>query len=840
MESLQCKSLLGTLLFILTFSLTSIGQEIPIDIVDRINAVDYIFEGEVIKSTPYKSANGRRVYTSNTIKISKILKGNLTCGTIELITDGGIVDDLWVDRSHSLKLRKQCKGIFLATHTGKELSSVDFYSENNNQKLEATFQNQSFVKYWHNGIDWKVSDVWANYDSLAQIYNLAEVITGLNFVDCSVPSIFGTGNEDMEPEVIEEEVTMPTYDPADFDNLMAYIQHKKEHYSRSDRSAAAEKVFYNMENLIITGTTTKFLEFDVTIKDNYGNGYLDISSVRIVYDPAVFGSNIVTNSNIEVTRGDINSDTNCYSTPSVSDLSPNAFFAVAAETVYSQCKALVTTTPQKLMHFKMRILNCAIPSNIALIDTATAFDPSLVLAFSDYADFPADTFSTAYDQLEHAQTESVPSCVPTITSFTPTTVAGGIGDILEIRGFQFGATRGSGTVFFKNANDGGNSEVACDAADFLAFNSWSDTLIQLYMPSVDTAIIQSVAIPNSPAGTGYFRVVTNAGIDAVSPAPVTVSYSVVGHPTSAPKRPAYLGPNPDQNGQFIFHIDSLVAAYQNGAMVPIIKKALHEWTCLTGIDWILDSDMIFTQQPPVQFDSICVIRFGNLGANISGATQLALATSQRRWCPPNFYTVESDIEISDDPNISWFLDTIPTNPIPAGQQDLYFALLHELGHAHNLQHLISPNDIMHFEDNTGGAFRKVELYFDQPAYDGGNWVMDKSFQFPPSVTGCNLSTISSISSPLCSIIFGVRESQESSSLIIQPNPFNQIFTVSSEKYKIQSMVIIDITGKIVRSESNVRTQHLTVDMGQINNGMYLLKITLDNGVVEASRIMKTN
>ena len=70
------------------------GQEIPIDIVDRINAVDYIFEGTVIKSTPYKTENGKYILTSNTIEIHKVLKGDLSCGTVELVTNGGMVDDL--------------------------------------------------------------------------------------------------------------------------------------------------------------------------------------------------------------------------------------------------------------------------------------------------------------------------------------------------------------------------------------------------------------------------------------------------------------------------------------------------------------------------------------------------------------------------------------------------------------------------------------------------------------------------------------------------------------------------------------------------------------------------
>ncbi len=839
MKTLYQSLFLCTILLLLTANLKSYGQEIPIDIIDRVNAVDYIFEGEVIKSTPYKTANGRYIYTSNTIEISKILKGNLKCGTIELITDGGIVDDHWVDRSHSLNLTEKCKGIFLATNTGKELSSVDFYDENNLQKIEATFQNQSFIKYWHDGVEWRISDLWANYDSLIQVYNLAELITGLNFKDCERSSLFENDNEEHEVEIAEKAIVMPIYDPAEFEKLKNYVAHKKREYTKQNNSRDNDKVFYELENFIISGSTTKFLEFDVTIRDNLGTGYLDLSAIRIVYDTDVFGSNIVSNSNIETTRGTINSNSNCYADPFPSDLAPNAFYVWALETTYSQCKEPILTTPQKLMHLKMRIQDCAVPSNIQLLDTATFFDPSLILGLSAYSAFPADTFSTFYTELQHLQTTPVPACVPTITSFTPSTVAGGILDELEIRGFQFGAVRGNGTVFFKNANDGGTTEVACDAGDFLSPFSWTDTLIQLYVPSVDTAIIQGVAVPHSPAGSGYFRVVTNDALSATSPEPINISYSVVANASTTPKSSAFLATTPNQNGQYIFHIDTLVAAYQNGAMIPVIKKALHEWTCLTGIDWVLASETNFTTQPGPQLDSICTITFANLGTNIGGATQLALNTSQRKPCPPFFYTIDSDIQINNDPDIIWFIDTIPTSPIPAGQNDLYFALLHELGHAHNMQHLISPNDIMHFADNTAGSFRKIELYLDQPAYDGGNWVMDKSFQYPVSGTSCNMSDISSISSPICSNVTAVVDSKSENSISLYPNPFYDQLTIVANGQYIRSVSIIDISGKAVAVKTNIKYNTSTLDLSKLDNGIYIIKTFLQDGSTGIAKAIKS-
>jgi hypothetical protein len=47
----------------LILSIRIIAQEIPLDIVTRVNAVDYIFEGKVINSQSYFANGGGGVYS---------------------------------------------------------------------------------------------------------------------------------------------------------------------------------------------------------------------------------------------------------------------------------------------------------------------------------------------------------------------------------------------------------------------------------------------------------------------------------------------------------------------------------------------------------------------------------------------------------------------------------------------------------------------------------------------------------------------------------------------------------------------------------------------------------
>ena len=71
----------------------------------------------MIRSDAYWNSDNTYIYTSNTIQIYKVLKSNvvapLQCGTVEVITDGGQVNDTSLFISHNLVLEKGMKGIFL-------------------------------------------------------------------------------------------------------------------------------------------------------------------------------------------------------------------------------------------------------------------------------------------------------------------------------------------------------------------------------------------------------------------------------------------------------------------------------------------------------------------------------------------------------------------------------------------------------------------------------------------------------------------------------------------------------------------------------------------------------
>ena len=330
---------LKTLLIVLFTSLPFINQaqEIPSSLIDRANDTRFIFEGVVINSEPYYNSSGTYVYTSNTVEITRLLKGDIECGTIEIITEGGTYNGTTFEMTHSLVLSQGSRGIFLCNETNRPLSTIDFYPESNVQKLEATFENQSFIRYWWDGEGVNAADIWANYDSLAAVYDITELVTGLHYYDCNSGLDMESPGKNLPlsfPKPNSQAVNKkPRYSKKEFNSVMEYHRYKRENFKVEGVNATGT-VTYDMENFKISGDSPKFVEFDVTIKDNLGTKYMQFGAVRISYDSFIFGSSIVANNQVTVSRGTLNSDPNCYIDPIPQDHTGSTILISASEKLY--------------------------------------------------------------------------------------------------------------------------------------------------------------------------------------------------------------------------------------------------------------------------------------------------------------------------------------------------------------------------------------------------------------------------------------------------------------------------------------------------------------------------
>ncbi|WP_161787227.1 IPT/TIG domain-containing protein [Hymenobacter sp. IS2118] len=281
---------------------------------------------------------------------------------------------------------------------------------------------------------------------------------------------------------------------------------------------------------------------------------------------------------------------------------------------------------------------------------------------------------------------------PVIASLSPQTLPAGAEAVLTITGNGFGSARGNGFVEFRNADDGGATSVKARPADYL---TWTDTRIQVRVPSAANG---GQPVSNGhPAGSGPVRVTTNDQLASESPSAVTIIYALTNVENIDGKllqRPNHIAQNASGGLSFRFSPNFLA----NAAAVAAMQRALTTWRCATGMNWetgtpaptntIADDD-----QNVVAFDA-----GAQLPARVLGRTTTYYSGCFAPSGKVVFWAREIDIQY-DDAAIFQF------GPSPAvgslNQIDFETVAVHELGHAHQLGHLILPGAVMHFAVGRG-------------------------------------------------------------------------------------------------------------------------------------------
>ncbi|WP_158638280.1 T9SS type A sorting domain-containing protein [Panacibacter ginsenosidivorans] len=303
-----------------------------------------------------------------------------------------------------------------------------------------------------------------------------------------------------------------------------------------------------------------------------------------------------------------------------------------------------------------------------------------------------------------------------ISSFSPTTVHGGTlndpaNNTLTINGSGFGATpSGSCAVKFKDGNSASTSPTYSIPYYSSYIVSWSDTKIEIKVPS--------------RAATGKIAVVISNGTSNTSVDTLNVFYSVLnaefiyGGDTLA-SEPRLMNTN-SLGGYSFLYSTSTAGSGKNFNTAPekaTFLRAITTWKEQVGVNFIEGGTT--TTQAVSSSDNKNVIMFDNKNTGNAVLPSGVLATTYGYFsaCTKTSTTLYQAQKIGFDMvvrnnGVSAGTTTFTVGPcFPQGSDlDLEMVILHELGHALNLAHInddlessngnnalyINPSKLMHY------------------------------------------------------------------------------------------------------------------------------------------------
>ena len=274
----------------------------------------------------------------------------------------------------------------------------------------------------------------------------------------------------------------------------------------------------------------------------------------------------------------------------------------------------------------------------------------------------------------------------TINNFSPTSAAAGTYTELTINGSGFGATRGTSVVEFRDANDGGSSWF--EASD-LHYQSWSNSQIKVWIPTT--------------AGTGKIRVTLGGGGSMTSSGTLTIINNQYTFTVSSGGNDYLIqSEHNDDNGNGGYTFQYFTDFNNNGAARAAFERAMNTWRCNTGVNWIVGAT---TTVDVIDQDGTNVVRFDNGSELPAGVAGRATGYGDNCFFPGllRIHMVELDIVFNNTLINGWVWQYGPALA-GTGEVDFESVAVHELGHAHQLGHVINTNEVMHYSlqdaDNT--------------------------------------------------------------------------------------------------------------------------------------------
>lgn len=310
---------------------------------------------------------------------------------------------------------------------------------------------------------------------------------------------------------------------------------------------------------------------------------------------------------------------------------------------------------------------------------------------------------------------------PVITSISPKTITAGTSSVLTIKGSSFNAAIDTSSVQFRNGDDGGLSFIKALKRDYI---SWSDTMIRL--------------IVRTKAGTGKLRLVIAGNGTTTSADTLKISYAhlnvvsgdSIGYETQQ------IGMN--LNNGITWKLNKRF--YDSSGARSAFIRSLERWRCGTYINW---DTLGRLNHSAIKADGVNMCAWDSNSNMPSGVLAQCFSYWSGCFTPGlKWYVNELDIRFRIKPTgaTNW---NYTTGNASSNQFHFESVATHELGHGHQMGHVINSAVVMHYSIANG----QTKPGLSANDISAGNYVIAKS-----GTSVCGRNGHSKLNSGNCAIV----------------------------------------------------------------------------------------
>ncbi len=698
-----------------------------------LSEADFIFEAKSLGYSCFCDKN-KQIYTSNILEISKVFKGGLKIGTVEVLSEGGSYEERILTRDCNVSIPKGKRIIIFGVKVLKE-HKINEFNLDNSITLDILYECYSTIEFGIETIESKygtinpiASGCKTYFLSVSELYNsLPNRIDKNPYIE-EYSNYEGATIEEREiflrkiynsVGANENEIDSMLNNPLLEKKIFKNIEHRKKKVNNEEPSNGSinksnkksnreinvlnnndfKELFHKYEilqderthNIIYSIKNPKhsgsYFEFDVFVQGNDDTTYFTFGVVCIKYDTEIFGSNAYANA--KVTRGkSLGWD---YLAPFVLPVTDSTFaFNCTIDLDLPNARFRLTTTPMILCHVKMLALNCE--SDVDFTLNPLYMQGNSVYTYT-YDSEKAGGFM--YNVLTDNTILHMASCkAPTINSVSAflnnnpmnlNTLVAGVGVKIVVSGSDFGTVKGQ--IKLRDVKLAENFQDSYKTIDTIDIISWCDTLIQFKLASSNSNNLIGVF----DVGSGKIIIkkhINNQEKFSNETLNIIQSVKNVMNNTKTKKMRLILN-SKNANEHIKFTLNNDIANNNNQKVEACIASALSQWRCCTG-SWFSLTDTSSSKKVS-EDDNINLVYFDRINSGALAST--SCLSYEYKKC--DTFAVITDIDIVIEKNENWFYDETCLIEVPADSFDFYSIVLHEFGHAHQVTHLSNINDLLY-------------------------------------------------------------------------------------------------------------------------------------------------